>query len=234
MKKSIVLLIPDGIGVKNFIVGSIFRELCNKYKVHVFHSIPENLVKTYFNDANNDVVEHKLLKENNSFFLRTIEYVLYYTHVYIFKTKSMRMLLTIPIRGGIRLKIYVRFCRLIGRALAFKKTAALLRALAERIRLHGEETKGYRKIFQEINPSMLFCSHQRPTSIISPTIAAREEGIPSSCFIFSWDNLSSKGSVAINFDHYLVWSEHMKKELSFYFTANPEHVHIVGTRVPTI
>ena len=43
-------------------------------------------------------------------------------------------------------------------------------------------------------------------------LAAKSLGIPTATFIFSWDNLSSKGRIAAPFDYYLVWSEHMGDE----------------------
>ena len=61
-------------------------------------------------------------------------------------------------------------------------------------------------------------------------LAARSLGIPTATFIFSWDNLSSKGRIAAPFDHYLVWSEHMRDELMRYYPDVPAgRIHVVGT-----
>jgi hypothetical protein len=66
--------------------------------------------------------------------------------------------------------------------------------------------------------------------ILPAVLAAKALGIPTACFIFSWDNLTSKGRIAAPFDHYLVWSELMKQELLRYYPdVTPERVHIVGT-----
>jgi hypothetical protein len=54
--------------------------------------------------------------------------------------------------------------------------------------------------------------------------------IPVSTFIFSWDNLSSKGRMMGPFNSFLVWSDLMKKELLYFYPATkPENVTIVGT-----
>jgi CDP-glycerol glycerophosphotransferase (TagB/SpsB family) len=54
--------------------------------------------------------------------------------------------------------------------------------------------------------------------------------IKTASFIFSWDNLASKGRMAANFDYYLVWSDLMKTELQqFYGTVKKEHIQVVGT-----
>ena len=91
------------------------------------------------------------------------------------------------------------------------------------------EVDDYREIFNRIRPAVLFCSHQRPTTVLPAVLAARSLGIPTATFIFSWDNLSSKGRIAAPFDHYLVWSDHMRQELlQFYPHVPHENVHIVG------
>jgi hypothetical protein len=88
----------------------------------------------------------------------------------------------------------------------------------------------YRRVFAEVKPSVLFCSHQRPITILPPVLAARSLGIPTATFIFSWDNLTSKGRIAAPFDYYLVWSAQMQRDLLRYYPdVSPERVHVVGT-----
>jgi hypothetical protein len=66
--------------------------------------------------------------------------------------------------------------------------------------------------------------------VLPAVLAARSLGIPSATFIFSWDNITSKGRIAAPFDHYLVWSEHMRQELLRYYPdVKPDSIHIVGT-----
>jgi hypothetical protein len=47
-------------------------------------------------------------------------------------------------------------------------------------------------------------------------LAAKDLGIPTAVFIFSWDNLP-KGMLVVEADYYFVWSEHMKNELLYYY-----------------
>jgi hypothetical protein len=61
-------------------------------------------------------------------------------------------------------------------------------------------------------------------------LAARRLGIPTAAFLFSWDNLSSKGRIPVRFDHYLVWSRHMRDEMRHYYPdVAAERLHVVGT-----
>ncbi|WP_136669289.1 hypothetical protein [Flavobacterium sp. H122] len=91
-------------------------------------------------------------------------------------------------------------------------------------------TKKYRKILKDFGPDVLFFTHQRPPFIAPLIHAAQKQKIKTASFIFSWDNLASKGRMAGSFDHYLVWSELMKKELLHFYTSIKENqVGVVGT-----
>lgn len=82
---------------------------------------------------------------------------------------------------------------------------------------------------QTVNPDMLFCTHQRALNAVAPLFAARSLNIPNACFIYSWDNLP-KATLFVDADNYLVWSEHMKNELLKYHNEiKPENVIITGT-----
>ncbi|MDO9594959.1 MAG: hypothetical protein Q7J19_08200 [Lutibacter sp.] len=77
---------------------------------------------------------------------------------------------------------------------------------------------------------MLFFTHQRPPFLAPLIFAAEQLRIKTATFIFSWDNLASKGRMAGNFDYYLVWSNLMKEDLlHFYQSIDENQVAIVGT-----
>jgi hypothetical protein len=90
----------------------------------------------------------------------------------------------------------------------------------------------YRKCLDQlriIKPDVLFCTHQRAINAIAPLIAARSLKIATACFIYSWDNLP-KATMFIEADNYLVWSEHMKRELILYHPEVEEkNIHVTGT-----
>ena len=80
---------------------------------------------------------------------------------------------------------------------------------------------------QKEKPALVFCTNQRPASI--DRFSAQDLGIPTAAFIFSWDNLP-KATMVVETDYYFVWSEHMKKELFFYYPdIKNEQVFVTGT-----
>jgi hypothetical protein len=120
--------------------------------------------------------------------------------------------------------------RAIGRVLAFPGGIAVLEQAHTWAAARVQEVTHFRTAFEQWRPSVVFCADQRPVELLGPVIAARQLGIPTAAFIFSWDNLTSKGRMAASFDHYLVWSSHMARELRRLYSAIPEvAVHIVGS-----
>lgn len=91
-------------------------------------------------------------------------------------------------------------------------------------------TKGYQNLLEKEDFNLLFFTHQRPPYLAPLAYAAQNKRIPAVSFIFSWDNLASKGRMAADFDKYIVWSELMKQELlQFYSRTQPETVKVAGT-----
>jgi len=78
-------------------------------------------------------------------------------------------------------------------------------------------------------PAIVFCTNQRTVSGIAPILAAQDLGIPTATFIFSWDNLP-KATLVLEPDYYFVWSDHMKKELRHYYPFITENqILVTGT-----
>ena len=91
-------------------------------------------------------------------------------------------------------------------------------------------TISYANFLDEDQPDLLFFTHQRPPYLAPFLAMAKKNKIKTTSFIFSWDNLASKGRMAANFDFYLVWSDLMKKELlQFYSKVKTSAIEVVGT-----
>ncbi|NRS89407.1 CDP-glycerol glycerophosphotransferase (TagB/SpsB family) [Flavobacterium sp. 7E] len=91
-------------------------------------------------------------------------------------------------------------------------------------------TKSYLKMLKEDAPSYVFFTHQRPSYLAPFLYATIKSKIAVSSFIFSWDNLSSKGRMLGTFDSFLVWSDLMKKELLYFYPkVKASKVKVVGT-----
>lgn len=107
-----------------------------------------------------------------------------------------------------------------------------LARIRKRIAKHERKTKLYfdsLATLEKEKPAMVFCTNQRIMLAVAPILAAKDLGIPTATFIFSWDNLP-KATKIIETDYYFVWSDHMKKELTKYYpNVNEDQVIVTGT-----
>ena len=91
-------------------------------------------------------------------------------------------------------------------------------------------TQSYLKLLKEDKPTHVFFTHQRPPYLAPFLYAVQKLKIPVSTFIFSWDNLASKGRMLGAFDYFLVWSQLMKTELLYFYPkVSEDKVKVVGT-----
>jgi hypothetical protein len=227
----LALVIPDGIGVRNFVLGSFLGQAARRWPVDVLHAITEIDIQRVSSGLSNGAVHWHPLRSEDDRLQEFLRHALGYAHKAWGRTYLMNLSLKQPIQAATwRRRALTSTARLIGRAAASRRGIKVL----DRVHLlAAERTPGvarYRRLLEELQPSVLFCTHQRPPEIIAPVLAARSLGIPTATFIFSWDNLTSKARIAAPFDHFLVWSELMGEELLRYYPdVAPDQVHVVGT-----
>lgn len=226
----VLLLVPDGPGIRNFILGPFLQLASHSGDVAVLHPLPKDLLSHYAHATDGRVQWYPLLSHRDRPLTFLLRNCLSYAQMHWVNTPLMQRNLRRPVPGSWRTKSAVAAARFIGRLAASPRG---IRAL-DRVHLgavnSSPEVTHYRRLLEEVRPSVLFCSHQRPVEVLAPILAARSLGIPTVTFIFSWDNLSSKGRIAAPFDHYFVWNETMRREMREYYPdVPPEKVHIVGT-----
>ncbi|MBL8214271.1 MAG: hypothetical protein JNK87_26360 [Bryobacterales bacterium] len=228
--KTLALLVPDGVGVRNFLIGPFLRQLPRHWEAHAFHSIPEAFLPIFQEGLNGSVHWQNLQDYRPDRLTLGLQYSLGYAQMYWARTKSMQHILAQPIRGSWKNRALNSTAKLLGRWSAGPSRMQLLEKAHCEAASHRPETRCYAKAFGQIHPDVVFSTNQRPSQVLPAVLAAQSEGIPCATFIFSWDNLSSKGRIIAPFDYYLVWSNHMRSELLHYYPhIKAQQVHVVGT-----
>jgi hypothetical protein len=223
-------MIPDGVGVRNFVLGKFLRSLPTGTEAHVFHGVPDDVLPRLTAGINGQAKWHRLERFRPVGLTDLLQGSLAYAQMYWAHTTAMRRTLSLPIRGTFGRRLIQHTKRLAGRMAASPRRMQLLESLVFHAVSRTAEAEFYRQAFRAIRPAVLFCSQQLSPDAVPAVVAAKQLGIPSAAFIFSWDNLTSKGRIVAPFDHYLVWSQYMKDELLRYYPGVlADHVHIVGT-----
>jgi len=226
----LAVLIPDGVGVRNFVLGPVIAQASRRMPVVALHDIPDDLLPTYRAAVDGEVEWRPLGRHHDTSLSLVLRNSLAYAQMYWVDTLAMRYSRRRSTRGSWQRRAAAQAARIVGRAAASARGIQLLDQAHVAVVGRMPAVDDYRRRFERERPSVLFCTHQRPPSILPPVLAAKSLGIPTATFIFSWDNLSSKGRIAAPFDHFLVWSPLMRRELLRYYPdVSADRVHIVGT-----
>lgn len=225
----VALLLPDGVGTRNFLVGP-FRDAARDHlSISVLSALPDSARGLYERDDAEPIAWERYRDYRDTPELYMLRNVLTYAHMYSIDTFGMRCLRSLPLKGRSKQRVAAEAARIIGRGVA---TVGGLRWLDDRLARAAAkipETARYRELFERTRPAVLLSSNQRPTGVLPAVLAAKSLGIPTATCIFSWDNLTSKGRIAAPFDHYLVWGAIMKRELKQFYPHIPDdRIHVVG------
>jgi len=228
--KKLGIVITDGVGFRNFIMSDFIMEASTQFDevviysglpISTFHSIPKSNVTIKELDV---FVESKLI-----WFFRKWKEVAHLQKHQSFYGMKDNLITGYPKNNSARallVKMIYFFTSYI------HSDSSIL--LAEKLQFlsfsKNKIIKSYRQLLNEDKPSHVFFTHQRPPYVAPFLYAAQQLKIPASTFIFSWDNLASKGRMLGVFDYFLVWSQLMKDELLYFYpNVRKENVKVVGT-----
>jgi len=227
-----LLLLSDGIGLRNFIMTRFTDLLALEGEVTICHTIPESLVQP-LQQLNDGTINWLKLPDHQE------------GHIpYIIRRAKILAQLKWQKEPGTEIILEYMDNRV---GYGFRWIKNLIADLLSDIFCHSsaqvklldtwhqhavKHTKYFREYVSKIKsmqPDIVFCSHQRSEIAVPIMLAAHELAIPTCTFIYSWDNLP-KGRMAVYADFYFVWSQHMKDEmLKYYPDVEENQIIIVGT-----
>ncbi|OUL63032.1 CDP-glycerol glycerophosphotransferase family protein [Flavobacterium sp. AJR] len=228
--KKLGIVITDGVGFRNFVMSDFISEAVKQFdKIIIYSGLPESCYQN-FNNSKLEIKELAVFKEGKA----TWAFRKWKEIAHLQKNKSFygmndNLVSGYPKNNSVRslfVKTIYSFTNFIN------SNSSIL--LAEKIQFSSfskdKITKEYIEILKEDKPSHLFFTHQRPPYLAPFLYAAIQTKTPTSTFIFSWDNLASKGRMLGTFDKFLVWSQLMKEELLYFYpNVKNDEVQVVGT-----
>jgi len=228
--KKIGIVITDGVGYRNFVMSDFITEAVKEFdKIIIYSGLPESCYQN-FNNSKLEIKELAVFTEGKSTWaFRKWKEIAHLQKYKSFYGMSDNLASGYPKSNSVRslfVKSIYSFTSLIN------SNSSIL--LAEKLQFSSfsknKITKKYIEILKKDKPSHLFFTHQRPPYLAPFLYAAIQSKIPTSTFIFSWDNLASKGRMLGTFDKFLVWSNLMKEELLYFYpNVKNEEVQVVGT-----
>lgn len=232
-KKKILFLVPDGVGIKNYLYSKILTYLKeDDVQIAIWSPLPKEVFQNveYLHDIKVEYKYLKLLSEPPLTILYR-EAATYARLLHNSKIKKNSSILTNwPLAKGISKRSWMlRIAKAFGSYLA--KDYERILAFEAKSNSHWTTSaiNTYKADLQALNPSGVFITHQRVASLMPICLAAKSLGISVNTAIFSWDNLP-KARLCVKADQYLVWGEWMKKEMADYYPEiSKDNVKLVGT-----
>ena len=110
-----------------------------------------------------------------------------------------------------------------------QKGLAVIKEKIKKLERKNPKYQYCKKQLESHQPDFVLCTTQRATQAISALLAAKDLGIPTATFIYSWDNVP-KAMLVVETDYYFVWSDLMKAEmLKYYPFLKDNQVIVTGT-----
>ena len=228
--KKLGVVITDGVGFRNFILSDFLAEAEKLFdEVVILSCLPDHIYSDFVTQSR--IIELDVFEERfKTWFCRKSKEI---AHLQLHKNSNF------GIQDSLRVNTTAsKSPRGYATRFIFKLTAVLhSEKWIQRFHFWQQKSftsnsvvKSYKTILKKENFDLLFFTHQRPPYIAPLVFQAAQLKVKTATFIFSWDNLASKGRMAANFDYYLVWSELMKTELQqFYTSVEEKNIQVVGT-----
>lgn len=230
----ILLIVPDGVGVRNYLYSSFLKELKNEgNQIIVYHQISDSAVEeiTSVNKTIDIItripkykesIASRLLRESLAFarILRSIK-VFNNPTIMSFWGKNPKKLTE---------KSLIQAAKSLGRVFASnEKLISWGDSLYEKSVLRNPAISKIKLDLLDFKPDLILNLHQR-APISSPIISIAETlNIVTSTVIFSWDNVP-KGRLISRYSKYFVWSDLMKSELHLlYPEIDLDLIEVVGS-----
>lgn len=228
-KSKILLLFPDGVGIRNYLYSNVFNHLEEDLILfHNFDPITINAIQqnTHIKDEITIPEYRESVKEK---FLRELICLarLYYNNSKVDNPTLLK-------NWNCNQKTFSKkvFYKTIEFLAPFFKQYSSILNLEKKYQKAIRENSFYdevKAILKTSRPHIVFCSHQRALKAAAIFAAATDLKIKTTTVIYSWDNLP-KARMALKADNYLVWSDYMKKELNLYYPEiDSNQIHVTGT-----
>jgi hypothetical protein len=231
MIKHLGIVVVDGVGYRNFVLSDFCAEAIKNFsKVTIYSGLSATVYANH--DLENVVIrELPIFKESGkTWFFRKLKEV---AHLQQYKDDFYGIKANLAKNRAVSNSKRAWLTRLVFKITSIFHSENNIDQFyywQQKSFAKNEVTKEYLQLLTEDRPDVLFFTHQRPPYLAPLDYAAKKTGIKTCSFIFSWDNLPSKGRMAAPFDSFMVWSQLMKDELHFFYPkTKKQQVAVVGT-----
>ncbi len=228
--KKLGIVITDGVGFRNFVMSHFIEEAVQRFdEIIIYSGLPMSSYGS-LQHSNITIKELDVFVEGKGTWVFRKWKELAHLHQYqSFYGMKDNLATSNPNIHSLR-SLLVKMIYVFTRFIHSHKSILLAEKLQFLSFSKNKITNTYLQLLENDKPSHVFFTHQRPSYLAPFLYATIQLKIPVGTFIFSWDNLASKGRMLGAFDYFLVWSNLMKEELLYFYpNVKNENVTVVGT-----
>lgn len=230
-KPHIVLVIPRGEAVRNFLYSDTLSELHKTCRVTVLSVVYDEPLLERIR-GNCDAI-HPLKEVQPHWIPGYLRTIIENSHDrWIWSKVAQNNSETRDLRARQKGKSLTRFAvKTLARVFANRTSLNILSRIERSLHWHFRRSKEFETLFQELKPDLVFNgSHIHGFAGELPLRVAARMGIKTAGFIFSWDNLTSRSRILVPYDYWFVWHEQMKRQLlDQYDHIRESDVLVTGT-----
>jgi hypothetical protein len=234
-KPTLVLLVPDGIGVRNYLFTDVLKYLQQAgIQLVLLHRLAPSVVAQVAQlhpDTFNTVYLPDIAESRSADLLRRLcMFIRMHRNAKTLNNKSIADNWFFFSTQKGRKKILFQLMNMLAGLLAkVAWMSDMSEAWLRRKMLNDDAGKSYASLLQQLKPDMILCTHQRSIEAGYAMSVANTLGIHTCSVVFSWDNLP-KTRMTYEAKDWLVWSNWMKEEFCLlYPKINTANIHVTGT-----
>jgi len=229
----IVLLIPDGVGIRNYLYSDIIKELYRQgHEVIVWHALSKRALHEVETLHRIDLHSESLPPYRESAWEKFLRETASYARLrYNNRITDNETIMTnwAPGKKKMMHTLFYGAVETIGGTIERYERITALERKHHKALLRSKYLPAFTAFLKKHTPDVIFNTHQRAIAAIPAIAAAQKLGIRTVTAIYSWDNLP-KARLATRTDRYFVWSDYMKEEMRLYYPEiDQNNVIVTGT-----
>jgi hypothetical protein len=231
MKPKILIILPRGETIRNFIYTDIINDFSKKHHVTLYSIKPNEEIWNMLQNNCDELIELK--KENFSYPYKLFFEIFDLAHNrYIWsEAAKVRWEMRDVEANTFRKKIIRNFKKSIARLLANQYMLEKLEKLENWLVKKESQVIDYFNFIKENNFQLVFnTSHAHATIALPVVYAANLAHVKTCTFLYSWDNLTSQGRVVPRYNYYFAWNSKIKNDFhTIYPHISENQVIVTGT-----
>ena len=227
----VVAVLPRGEAIRTHAYSGALDAVGRQRTLRVVSVLPNDQVRRYLEDRYGDVVPLVHHRERGR--ARILRELMELAHGRALGSEAARERARRRDMEATTLAALLKRRIKVAAARPFARPTVLARldSLYERAAAHWRTSDEPFELLASLEPRLVFNgSHVHSRNAEPIIIAARQQGIPTIAFLFSWDNLSSQGRIVPRYDRFLAWNDQIKHDLlRIYPAIGARDVVVTGT-----